>query len=376
MNILYSRLLELQILHDFYQDGKSRELHLQPTQETLALFKSGKMIWREIPGGVVVLYRAEDDLVTPEVPLTAPLDLYFYLHSTNPSQFFNISELSVGPRKYGKGDLLAFQNTPNQASQNAATPEKIQLKLWDGLRTKVISQTVKLEPVPAKVILQVKNAGNQKISSGLDLSGNPKPLDLELFPDDQGLFTFEANLKGQPQGNYTVTLRNAADTQDLWKKEYFLADDAAGNPALGVVKISYVTAPAHLYGSRDYYALDLKRKSTKWTFFIVSQNQKVDLSSTTLSILDKGNPPGSPYAVYNFQQVGSAPSADIKVNNNDTVVFKSQVAIPFFENPKLNLELRKSPGNRVLFSHLPNPSRSSIPKVAPGEEISEIYVFI
>ncbi|WP_026950722.1 hypothetical protein [Algoriphagus mannitolivorans] len=376
MNIIYTRLLELGILHDYFQDGKAKDLHLAPTQETLSLFKSGRMLWREIPGGIVVLYRSEKDLITPEVQLSAPLDFYFYLYSSNSSQFFNITDLSKGSRKYQKGDLLAFKNNPSNASQNANSPEKISLDFWDGGRPKVFTQKVKLEPIPSKVILQVKNPAGQKISSGPDQNGNPKPLDLEIIPDDQGEISFEINLPGQNQGNYSFTLRNAANTQDLWKKEYFLAEDSLGSLALGVVKLSYLPAPAHLYGSREYYALDFKRKSTKWTFFIVSQNQKVDLSSANLSILDKGNPPGSPYSVYNFQRVGASPNADIKINNSDTVVFKSQVPIPFFESPKLNLELRRTPGNRVLFTHLPNPSRSHIPKVAPGEEISEIYVFI
>lgn len=376
MNIIYTRLLELGILHDYYQDGKAKDLHLAPTKETLDLFKSGRMLWREIPGGIVVLYRAEKDLTTPEVPLTAPLDIYFYLYSSNPTQFFNISDLTKGSRKYQKGDLLAFKNNPNNASQNASSPEKITLDFWDGGRPKVFTQKVKLEPIPAKVILQVKDAAGQKIPSGKDAIGNPKPLDLQLTPDDQGEISFEINLQGRSQGNYFFILRNEANTQDLWKKEYFLAEDSQGSSAIGIVKLSYPSAPAHLYGAREFYALDLKRKSTKWTFFIVSQNQKVDLSSTNLSILDKGNPPGSPYAVYNFQRVGTSPNPDIKINNSDTVVFKSQVPIPFFESPKLNLELRRTPGNRVLFAHLPNPSRSHIPKLAPGEEISEIYVFI
>ncbi|MDX5338439.1 MAG: hypothetical protein LPK25_05390 [Cyclobacteriaceae bacterium] len=376
MNILYTRLLEIRILHDYYQDGKAKDLHLAPTQETLSLFKSGRMLWREIPSGIVVLYRAERDLTTPEVTLSAPLDFYFYLYSSNPTQFLNISDLSKGARKFEKGDLLAFKNNPSNASQNAAAPEKITLDFWDGGRPKIFTQKVKLEPVPAKVILQVKNPTGQKISSGPDQNGNPKPLDLEIIPDDQGEISFEINLPGLNQGNYSFTLRNAANTQDLWKKEYFLAEDSLGSSAIGIVKLSYSSSPAHLYGAREYYALDLKRKSTKWTFFIVSQNQKVDLSSANLSIQDKGNPPGSPYGVYNFQRVGASPNADVKINNSETVIFKSQVAIPFFESPKLNLELRRTPGNRVLFSHLPNPSRSHIPKIAPGEEISEIYVFI
>jgi hypothetical protein len=334
------------------------------------------MLLRETPGGMVVLYRAKQDLVTPEVALNPPLDLYFLIQSTNPTQFFAVTELSKGSRTYQSGDFLAFENVPADASVDPQNPEKIELDIWDGARTKTFISRVKLNPDPTKVILQVRNSEGEKIPSGLDDTGAPLPTDLELTPDDKGEFLLKVDLKGKQEGGYTLTLRNEADTADLWEKRYFLTQDPKINSGLGVLKISYRSAPDQLYGPREYYAIDLKRKATKWTYIIVSQNKKIDLASAQLSIRDKGNPTDSPYATYNFQQIGDAPNADIKINNSETVIFKSQAPIPFFENPKLNLELRRKPGNRVLFANLPNPSRSGAIKVSPGEEISEIYVFI
>lgn len=376
MNIIFSRLFEVSVLHDYFKGGIARDIKLFPTLETQETLKKGRMLWKETPLGFVVLYRAELDLTTPEVTLVPPLDLFFFIQSTNSPQFFAVTQLSKGPRTYQSGDFLAFQNSPANASDDAADPEKIELDLWDGTRGKTFISRVKLNPEPSKVILQVKDASGEKISSGPDAFGSPLPLNLELTPNDKGEFLLKIDLKGKQEGNYTLTLRNEADTDDLWKKEYYLTQDPNVKSALGVLKISYRSAPDHLYGEREFYAIDLKRKATKWTYIIVSQNKKIDLGSAQLSILDKGNPAGSPYAIYSFQQVGGAPNADIKVNNSETVIFKSQVPIPFFENPKLNLELRRKPGNRVLFGNLPNPSRTGAIKVNPGEEISEIYVFI
>ncbi len=376
MNIIYTRLFEVSVLHDYFRDGVAKDCRLEPTSETRELLKKGRMLLKETPTGIVVLYRAENDLTSPEVPLIPPLDLFFFFQSTNPTQFLAVTKLTKGSRVYQAGDFLAFQNQPENASNEQGNPEKISLDIWDGTRPKTFISRVNLNPQPAKVILQVKDASGTKIPSGLDENGQAYPLDRELMPDDKGEFLLSIDLKAKPEGNYSFVLRNEANTQDLWKKEYFLTQASGGNSGLGVVKISYKPAPDQLYGEREYYALDLKRKSTKWTYIIVSQNKKVDLSSAQLSILDKGNPAGSPYATYNFQQIGAAPNAEVKVNNAETVIFKSQVPIPFFESPKLNLELRRKPGNRVLFGHLPNPSRSGAIKVSPGEEISEIYVFI
>lgn len=375
MNIIYSRLFEVSVLHDYFKEGLARDIKLIPTRETQDLLRKGRMLWRETPQGIVVLYRAELDLTSPEVALAAPIDFFFFIESRT-TQFFAVTQVTEGPRTYQAGDILAFQNSPANASTDAETPEKIELEIWDGARAKTFLTRMTLNPKPTKVLFQVRDASGTKISSGQDETGAAFPLDLEITPDDQGEFLISLDIKGKPEGNYSLTLRNAADTQDLWKKEYFLTQDPEVRSALGVMKISYRAAPNHLYGSKEYYAINFKRKATKWTYIIVSQNKKIDLGSAQLSILDKGNPPGSPYSTYNFQQVGTAPNADLKVNNSETVIFKSQVPIPFFESPKLNLELRRKPGNRVLFGSLPNPSRTGSIKVSPGEEISEIYVFI
>lgn len=376
MNIIYARLFEISVLHDYFRDSIARNIKLVPTQETQDLLRKGRMLWRETPQGILVLYRAEDDLSTPEVSLPPPLDFHYFFKSTNSLQFFTITALTKGPRTYQSGDFLAFKSLPSSASTDPGNPEKIGLDIWDGSRPKSFTVRVNLNPAPAKALLQVKDASGNKIPSGLDENGVALPLDYELTPDDKGEFLLKLDLKGKPEGNYVLVLRNEADTLDLWKKEYFLTQDPDVNSALGVVKIAYRSAPTHLYGAREYYAIDLKRRATKWTYIIVSQNNKVDLGSAQLSIVDKGNPADSPYGTYTFQQQGAAPNADVKINNAATVIFKSQVPIPFFENPKLNLELRRKPGNRVLFGHLPNPARSGAVKVAPGEEISEIYVFI
>lgn len=376
MMLSYTRLFEVSILHDYFLDGVAKGIRLIPTEETAELMKKGRMLSRQTPKGLLVLYSSEEDRLTPEVSLTTPVHFHFWVQSDDPALFFAVTDLRKGGRTFKSGECLAFRSVPANASENQANPEKIQLDLWDGIRPKSQSIRLSLSPVPSKVLLQVKDPSGNQISSGFDSSGTPLPLDRELLPDDRGDFLLAIDLKGKPEGNYQVILRDAANTTDLWKKEYFLTHNPPSLSPVGVLRLSYPAAPDRLYGPMEYFAIDLKRKSTKWTYYIISQNKKVDLAAAQLSIQDKGNPPGSPYATYIFQQIGTAPNADVKVNNAETVIFKSQVPIPFFEGPKLNLELRRKPGNRVLFSHLPNPSRTGTVKVNPGEEISEIYVFI
>jgi hypothetical protein len=64
------------------------------------------------------------------------------------------------------------------------------------------------------------------------------------------------------------------------------------------------------------------------------------------------------------------------VNDLKTLVFSSVQKIPFFEVPKLKIELRKTSDNQAIVANLPNPSHNGIKKVFANRVESEVYVFI
>jgi len=67
---------------------------------------------------------------------------------------------------------------------------------------------------------------------------------------------------------------------------------------------------------------------------------------------------------------------DIQVNDQPTLVFRSTQAIPFFEIPKSDIQLKKSPGNQVLIANLPNPPPGGGVKLVAGSPESEVYIYI
>jgi hypothetical protein len=67
---------------------------------------------------------------------------------------------------------------------------------------------------------------------------------------------------------------------------------------------------------------------------------------------------------------------DILVNNLKTLVFESLQEIPFYEIPKLKIELRKTSDNQIVVANLPNPAHNGIRKIFAGKLESEVYVFI
>ena len=67
---------------------------------------------------------------------------------------------------------------------------------------------------------------------------------------------------------------------------------------------------------------------------------------------------------------------DLLLNDLKTLVFSSKQKIPFFETPKLKIELRKVSDNQSIVANLPNPSHSGNRKVFANKAESEVYVFI
>ncbi|MBN3584710.1 hypothetical protein JYB64_20130 [Algoriphagus aestuarii] len=375
MSIIYTRLGEVALRHDFYLDGIAKGIQLRPSLETAHLLKNGRILFKVTPGGAVLLYRAGEDEVSPISPLKVPLSFFFYLESENPAALLQITDLDEGSIKYDSSKLPFFTNSPAQASTDPSSPEILSYRLLDGTRPKNFSLDLKLNPTPTSVRIKIRNAKNEIISPGRSQTGEWLPDLTEVLPDSQGNFRFIFDLKGKREGVYTFTLRDEGDTTDLWTKKYFLADDIS-RKSLGLVEIRYENAPAHLYGPKEYYQLEFSSKESLWTYFVVNGNQKIDLLTNNLSIEDDGNEGSVPYGTYNFSQIGASPNADIKLNGKETVVFRSQSKIPYFEIPKLNLKLVKTPGNQVLIPSLPNPSRSAPTKDFGGETNTEIYVYI
>lgn len=375
MSIIYTRLGEVALRHDFYRDGLAKDIRVMPSQETALLMKNGKILVRNTPGGIVLLYRAEEDEITPLTPLSLPQSFFFFFKPENAAAFLQITDLDNGTEKFQASRLPFFQNTPANASTDIDNAEELTYQLLDGMRPKAFSIQLSLTPGPTAVRVKVRNASGDVISPGKDILGNPLPDGVEVSPDDKGLFRFLFDFNGRKEGIYTFTLRNTADSEDLWSEKYWLGESHASQP-FGLIELRYQAVPNHLYGAKEYYQLSFSRKESRWTYYVVNGNRKVDLISSDLQIQDQGNEGSVPYGSYAFDQIGNSPNADIKINNLETVVFRSQDKIPYFEIPKLNFQLLKTPGNQVLIPNLPNPSRSAPTKQSGGEANSEIYVFI
>lgn len=374
VNINYTRLFNLRMTHNYFDDNTPQGLFLKPASRTLWRFAGAKMLFKPISTGLTVLYRAEDDGVTAFVDLERTQRFTFLLTSSNRPEFQNITKLDVSPTdRFTAGRLLYFTNDPANASSDADSPEELFHSLIDGTRNSLFSYTFSLETPPNEALLRITGPEGNTLPAGTTADGSFLPDPLTVSKDDDDLFRQQIDLRLRSRGLYTITVHTTDDSTTLKEQKFYVDDEVAAQDILGLVDINYVDAPNHLYGDTEEYSLTFLRKETVWTYYIVNKNGFVIFDDHDLEINDPGS---AEYPAVSFDREGDEPHADLKINGFETVVFKSDVPIPFRDLPKSDLQLVKNPGGSVLVSHLPNPSHTGVVKESNGQLESEVYVFI
>ncbi len=367
----------MNIAHDYFEDGFAKGLVLTPTAETSNLLKNGKMLFKTIPnaGSITVLYKTEDDEVTPMVNLGKELKFTFILNSKTSSEFFNITDLDESiSKEHHSANIIYFSSDPPSASHDPSSPELMHHSIIDKLRTSLFTYQFELLSNPPEVLFSLSDE-NGPVSVGKEVDGTPFDTTLTLSITDANTFQQQIDLRHKSKGRYIITIRDIGDTTTLKEEIVYIDDLLVPQKIVGIVELVYDTANNEIYGDTEHYQLVFERKNSIWKYIVVNKSSKVDLGVQDLTILDEGLATG-PYVVNTFAREGTEPHGSVRINDLDTVVFKSSAPIPFFEQPKINLELRTSPGDDKLVSHLPNPSHSGVIKKESGDQLSEIYVFI
>ncbi|MEM9326148.1 MAG: hypothetical protein AAGA85_10850 [Bacteroidota bacterium] len=367
----YKRFFNISVLHDYYSNGLSLDLTLTPTEETQQLLKNNKLLFRQNEAGINLLYRSLDEAGTPQIEL-GDLDLVFKIQTTNRPEFLIISDLDqkapFPAKTYTEGQLIYFENTPANASTSVSSPEELTHQLIDGRKPSEFTYIFELDPVPVpnNVLLRITDPKGSTTTVEVNES-------TEIRPDANDIYRVPVSLNKRLKGIYTFVVRDGADTTDLRTEQLYVDDDLVAEPLLGMLRIKYDEITAHHYGNAEYYALKFIRKETFWKFLVANKSQKIDLSVSDLDIEDTSLDSGDPYNVYTFTK-GAEPDPTVRINGLDTVVFTSNVRIPFFQRPKLQLTLKQSRPPDVeitLIENLPNPSLRAV-----HDDQAEIYVFV
>ncbi len=97
MNIIYKRIMNLVVGHNYFKDGLDRFVTLYPNAATEALLRNGKMLFKRLPNGITILYKTLDDETTPFVELDKNQHFVFVIKSANIPGLLNITDFDESP---------------------------------------------------------------------------------------------------------------------------------------------------------------------------------------------------------------------------------------------------------------------------------------
>jgi hypothetical protein len=478
MNIIYKRILNLVVGHNYFKDGLDRFVSIYPAAATETLLRNGKMLFKHLPHGITILYKTLDDETTPFVELDKNQRFTFVLKAADITGLQHITDLDESPsRRFGAGKIVYYTNVPANPSHNSNAPEILLHEILDSVKAPLFTTSFNISGNPPTVKMIVTDGAGNPVPVGKDTLGAPFPTTLDLTIGANNTFEQQVDLRDLDRGRYTITIKDSAGTSTLRTEEIYVDGQLEKDAILGVVDIVYDAVSDNLYGETEEYKLQLKSADTFWKYYVVAKSNIVDLSSDSLLITDSGAVNGSPYAVNDFERVfsnigivaktpgvagnsialgysgGAFPAVslsgktlsggavgveakgsitiinndatgytvniggisftegtgfnrgasaaitatnliaainangavpvtaasleyDMLLNGNKTLVFGSKQKIPFFESPKLKIELKKVSDNQIIIANLPNPSRNAIIKGFADRVESEVYVFI
>lgn len=87
----YEIVFTINILHDYYKNGMSKDFDLVPTLQTKGILKNHRCLLKHTPTGSILLYHAEKKR-KPLIPLGKEQSLVFILNLNN-TGFLNITQL-------------------------------------------------------------------------------------------------------------------------------------------------------------------------------------------------------------------------------------------------------------------------------------------
>lgn len=354
MSLNFKKLFTVKVDHSYYKSGKSKEdIIFTPSRECSTLLQGHRMLFRNnVDGGISVLHRVMSDNTTPFIGLDENTYV-FGLSLKDKARFLNITDLkdTVNNKTYASGKIAYFRN-----SGNAAT---LSYELIDQLRPAVFTYEFKFNPsVPG---------GSEGTLDIRDTNGDTVKLVENITSNAAGIFSTSLDLSDLPKGKYTFISDHGTNT--VAKEETMYIDsDLAGKDIFGIMAI---TNPGAIQATP--FKIEFERLETYWRYFIVLKSENIT-NTATLGIEDSATEgTGSAYTVYNFNDK----VAPVALNGMTAVQFTSNEPIPFFEDPKMGLEL--SAGTSVVLKDLPNPrSSGTISGFHPSDSvpISEVYVYV
>jgi hypothetical protein len=346
--INFKKLVTVEVLHDFYQSGKSSDFRIIPTRECAKVLSNLKL--RFIPtnhGFFIGLQVAEvisQDTFRPFLTLDQPFRLSFYLIATNP-HLFTISQL---PDKKPSGQVFYLTN---RFDKQIAGPPLLRLLSGHSGGDLRVSGNDLVRSVGGVFKYSLSQPG-AAVTVTDSFSGQvvwPTP----ALPQGSGE-QIECNLSKVPDGRYHLEEDNG------FSIELYKDDQLASSGALGVVEI-FSDSPVAAYQFLETlgggqivahpltYSVRFVSRQSIWRYFIIAQSEGVDLTNFAIT-----NP-----APDNFSSVSVPAVVESRYGAGKVALWESASGINFRETPQTIVNYQydpPGPGNAIGQLAFPSPA--------------------
>ncbi len=362
MELEYDTLVDVEILHDYYDSGTGEDLAIYPAGTCRQGLLDHGLLFRETAKGFTVLYGLTrgDDGSQPLRPLDKALKLSFALASANP-YLTNFSDL---PLEGGSGRVYHLHNLNNN-------PQGGKLLLTADTASDRLGRhdLVDLRPLSFQYTSEVNTS--QAEVEVTDETGTR--VLKKLVETQEGVLSCPVDLRDCPPGRFMLSVDG---TEEL---EFYGSDELAGRSVFAVIDLFFNDDVPAQYRLTDgggnplpkTYTLRIGRRETYWRYQVVLKYRS-DTSPEDLSIIspDVGGAPVT-FEKQPLQQISDGTKA---------VPFVSDRPLPLRQSPVKGIQLKKGNGNGggvLEIDNLPNPPVENLkPEGSDDKVYSEIFVYI
>jgi len=378
----FETILNLSVAHDFYKDLNSKDFKFFISTESLKQLKAHRILYRNRDNGFTLIAETHQP-GTPTITIDQEIDLFFGFQLTQAEQFYGSTQLGQ------TAPDLDFESHCRQLYQNDGLTEQLEYRVLHQVSQQnhifryAFQKANPGDPDLTSVEISVLDKDNNPVVADFDSLGAEVngPYTIESTSDRPNYFEKQFNFKNAGNGFYSLIIRKTSDNLLVDTKQVFIHHELGKSSIAGIVHLNLPVPTLPLVART--HEIVLQRIESFWEYHVINKSN-IDLDENDLVLQDESLDDGTDvFDTYSFSGNPNGiaqpnPDPNNSVSGFDTLVFKSTAKIPFYEEPKKKLQLKKidedediDSAGKVLYLNLPNPKPAN-----RTNDTSKIYVYV
>ncbi len=358
MRIDFQPAFAVEVKHEYYPDGISADFRIVPTLHSQQQLQNYGLLFKELPGGFVVLYETTGGAGSSAAKrkIEEPLALSFLLEAKSPF-LLNYSNLPLDK----SADQIFFLSN-RRKNLNAGK----RLLSADPL-AEFISQTDLLALRAQRFQVERKTDQSSAVWQLFDAQGTL--LHRERVQSVAGLSSYRVDLATRQPGVYQLLHDGVTHLQ------FYAADRLLGEYPFGLLEIAADPSVTDEFSFVDgsgnpqfrRYQIKLQARKTTWEYFVVAKYE-TQLKPQDLSVTLED-------PAVDFARQAAVELAD----GSRAIPFIADKPLPLTRRPLKGIALHKKKGPttpKLEIVDLPNPSITEVIPVTAEKVVSRVYVYV